>query len=53
VHGRQRIELLAGSKVQATLVSPKLVIEDGAFFQGDCEMVPAGKLTPVATAPRP
>jgi cytoskeletal protein CcmA (bactofilin family) len=41
VHGRQRIELLAGSKVQATLVSPKLVIEDGAFFQGDCEMVPA------------
>ena len=40
VHGRQRIELLAGSKVQATLVSPKLVIEDGAFFQGDCEMVP-------------
>ena len=38
VHGRQRIELLAGSKVLATLVSPKLVIEDGAFFQGDCEM---------------
>jgi cytoskeletal protein CcmA (bactofilin family) len=43
VHGRQRIELLAGSKVQATLVSPKLVIEDGAFFQGDCEMIPAAK----------
>src|SRR6266496_2876783 len=38
VHGRQRIELLAGSKVQATLISPKLVIEDGAFFQGDCQM---------------
>jgi cytoskeletal protein CcmA (bactofilin family) len=46
VHGRQRIELLAGSKVQATLVSPKLVIEDGAFFQGDCEMVPAVRSTP-------
>lgn len=42
VHGRQRIELLAGSRVQATLVSPKLVIEDGAFFQGDCEMGAAG-----------
>ena len=53
VHGRQRIELLAGSKVQATLVSPKLVIEDGAFFQGDCVMVPAGKLAPVPAAPRP
>jgi cytoskeletal protein CcmA (bactofilin family) len=46
VHGRQRIELLAGSKVQATLVSPKLVIEDGAFFQGDCEMVPVGRTAP-------
>jgi cytoskeletal protein CcmA (bactofilin family) len=46
VYGRQRIELLAGSKVQATLISPKLVIEDGAFFQGDCEMgtAPPGAL---------
>ena len=46
VRGRQRIELLAGARVQATLVSPKLVIEDGAFFQGDCEMGAAG--TPAA-----
>jgi cytoskeletal protein CcmA (bactofilin family) len=38
VHGRQRIELLAGSRVLATLVSPKLVIEDGAYFEGECEM---------------
>ena len=38
VYGRQRIELLAGCRVLATLVSPKLVIEDGAFFQGDCRM---------------
>ena len=38
VHGRERIELLSGCRVQATLVSPKLVIEDGAFFQGDCRM---------------
>src|SRR5512146_3011524 len=38
VQGRQRIELLAGSRVRATLVAPKLVIEDGAFFEGDCEM---------------
>jgi len=53
VHGRQRIELLAGSKVQATLVSPKLVIEDGAFFQGDCEMVPAGRSAPLTAGSRP
>jgi cytoskeletal protein CcmA (bactofilin family) len=38
VHGRQRIELLAGSRVMATLVSPKLVIEDGAHFEGECAM---------------
>jgi cytoskeletal protein CcmA (bactofilin family) len=40
VTGRQRIELLAGARVTGTLVSPKLVIEDGAFFQGDCAMSP-------------
>jgi cytoskeletal protein CcmA (bactofilin family) len=38
VRGRQRIELLSGCRVTATLVSPKLVVEDGAFFQGDCRM---------------
>ena len=38
VHGRERIELLAGSRVQATLISPKLLIEEGAFFQGQCDM---------------
>src|SRR3954464_5718144 len=36
VHGRQRIELLAGCRVTATLVSPRVVIEEGAFFEGDC-----------------
>jgi cytoskeletal protein CcmA (bactofilin family) len=38
VNGRQRIELLAGARVQATLVSPRLVIEEGALFQGQCDM---------------
>ena len=38
VCGRQRIELLAGARVQGSLVSPRLVIEEGAFFQGDCDM---------------
>jgi cytoskeletal protein CcmA (bactofilin family) len=48
VHGRQRIELLAGSRVLATLVSPKLVIEDGAYFEGECEMgsAPRGNQAP-------
>jgi len=38
VHGRKRIELLSGCRGEATVVSPRLVIEDGAFFQGDCRM---------------
>lgn len=46
VQGRQRIELLAGARVQGTLVAPKLVIEDGAVFEGDCEMAPAARPAP-------
>lgn len=51
VQGRQKIELLAGSKVQATLVSPRLVIEEGAFFQGECDMGSASKAAVVPLAP--
>lgn len=53
VQGRQKIELLSGSRVQATLVSPCLVIEEGAFFQGHCDMGarPAGA-PPAETGPR-
>jgi cytoskeletal protein CcmA (bactofilin family) len=51
VQGRQRIELLAGSRVQASLVSPCLVIEEGAFFQGQCDMgTPKGAV--VSMSPR-
>jgi len=38
VRGRQRIELLSGCRVQASLSSPKLLIEDGAYFEGECQM---------------
>jgi cytoskeletal protein CcmA (bactofilin family) len=51
VHGRQRVELLAGAKVQGTLVSPRLVIEEGAFFQGDCDMSAAPKAAVVTMSP--
>jgi cytoskeletal protein CcmA (bactofilin family) len=43
VKGRERIELLSGARVQGTLVAPKLLIEDGALFQGDCDMHPGGR----------
>ena len=42
VRGRQRIEVLAGGRVQGSLEAPKLLIEDGASFQGDCDMPPTG-----------
>ena len=47
VQGRQRVELLAGARVQGTLVSPRLVIEEGAFFQGNCDMSAAAVKAPV------
>lgn len=51
VQGRQKIELLAGSKVHATLVSPRLVIEEGAFFQGECDMGSTPKAAVVPLMP--
>jgi cytoskeletal protein CcmA (bactofilin family) len=48
VLGRQRIELLAGARVQGTLVAPKLVIEDGATFEGDCQMAPPPQAAPAS-----
>jgi cytoskeletal protein CcmA (bactofilin family) len=51
VLGRQRIELLAGSRVKATLVSPRVVIEEGAYFEGHCDMAPDGKIQALAEQP--
>jgi cytoskeletal protein CcmA (bactofilin family) len=48
IHARQRIELLAGCKVHGTLVAPKVVIEEGAFFEGNCDMSAAAKRALVA-----
>jgi cytoskeletal protein CcmA (bactofilin family) len=52
VHARQRIELLAGCRVHATLVAPKVVIEEGAFFEGSCDMSAAAKRA-VVPMPQP
>ena len=51
IQGRQRIELLAGAKVNGTLISPKLVIEEGAFFEGNCDMSAAPKRAAISLAP--
>ena len=50
IQGRQRIELLAGAKVNGTLVSPKVVIEEGAFFEGNCDMSAAPKRAAISLA---
>ncbi len=34
----ERLEIGASGRVEADLVTPALVIEDGAFFQGRCTM---------------
>jgi cytoskeletal protein CcmA (bactofilin family) len=58
VAARDRIELLSGARVQATLVSPRLVIEEGAVFQGQCDMgsaaaaPPKGAVVPMGTGLR-
>ena len=48
IHARQRIELLAGCKVHGTLIAPKVVIEEGAFFEGNCDMSAATKRAVIA-----
>jgi cytoskeletal protein CcmA (bactofilin family) len=53
VHAKERIELLTGSRVQAALVSPRLVIEEGAFFQGDCDMSAAPSKGQIVPLPPP
>jgi cytoskeletal protein CcmA (bactofilin family) len=42
VQATERIELHARSRVLASLASPVLTIEEGAFFQGSCQMSEAG-----------
>lgn len=46
-----RIELAPGCKVHADLVTPSLVVEDGAFVQGRCSMVAAEDAGAGAAAP--
>ena len=42
VHATERIELLAKARVLAALSAPVLKVEEGAFFEGSCQMAEAG-----------
>lgn len=52
VHATERIELLAKSRVFATLEAPILKVEEGAFFQGSCQMSERSGPRVVEIAPR-
>jgi cytoskeletal protein CcmA (bactofilin family) len=38
IKAKERIEIFAKGRVIGSVAAPKLVIEDGAFFQGSCQM---------------
>ena len=44
VKATERIELLAKARVYGTLASPLLKVEEGAFFQGNCQMAEKSKV---------
>jgi cytoskeletal protein CcmA (bactofilin family) len=38
IKAKERIEIFAKGRVIGSVSAPKLIIEDGAFFQGSCQM---------------
>src|SRR5947208_13011868 len=38
VMARERVELLATARVNCAISTPKLALNEGAFFEGDCRM---------------
>jgi cytoskeletal protein CcmA (bactofilin family) len=38
VHASERVELLSGSRVFGDIITPVLRIEEGAHFEGSCQM---------------
>lgn len=38
IKAKEKIEIFAKGRVIGSVTAPKLIIEDGAFFQGSCQM---------------
>ena len=38
LNAKDRIEIFSQGRVTGKMVTPKLIIEEGAFFQGSCQM---------------
>ncbi len=46
VIGHRRVELRKGAHVEGDITTQALVIEEGVFFRGLCQMTPAGQSQP-------
>jgi len=38
IKAKERVEIFSKGRVLGTIITPKIVIEEGAFFQGSCQM---------------
>src|SRR5512136_2199283 len=38
IKAKEKIEIFSRGRVSGTIVAPKLIVEEGAFFQGSCQM---------------
>lgn len=38
INTKDRVEIFSRGRVVGKIISPKLIIEEGAFFQGSCQM---------------
>ena len=47
---RERVEVLPTGRLRCTITTPKLVISEGAQFDGECKM-PGGRIIPLRSKP--
>ncbi len=38
IKAKTKVEIFSKGKVSGTIITPKLMIEEGAYFQGECKM---------------
>ncbi len=50
IHATQRLEIQSSAQVEGDISSPVIVIEDGAMFEGNCQMEEANKVVDIQKA---
>lgn len=53
VRGRERVEVLASGGLEGDVVSPRVIISEGAFFKGKVEMTDPNRTQAAAKPPAP